>query len=206
MTAPIEIKPIETITTRLQPLRKSYKPSTNELILHEEIQELKHTLFKGVPAKITRLNKEFIAGIEQMFVVQESVVYTREDREKSAEYLMRLMLDTHADQLQIGKKKFLKTGVRLSSGTQILLTLFNLPVPHIKHLSIILVTLDFSSPKIKKHVTKSRYISLNISDDLPPEEKAYYENYYCERTKTTETLTELMTRILFDIVPPRKVA
>lgn len=187
-------------------MRTSYKPKENELILHDSIMELKQNLFKGVPSKIVRISGDLLKHVDAFLLSQDTKNYTNAQREKHAEAILKTFFAVTEHQVDSRKKRFYKTGIRFG-GSQLLVTEFVFPVPHVKQLAIVLVTLDLYDAKAKEFWMRSSFWSLNFDDDMPQELQNYYsDSVNLEPLDRTESLHEMFLRLLFDISPPKKLA
>lgn len=187
-------------------MRASYKPKENELILHAPILALKNNMFKGVPCKILRISGDLLKQVDAFLLSQDPEKFTNRQREENAEGILRTFFTLTEKQIDARKKRYYKTGIRFGH-SQLLITEFVYPVPHVKHLAVVLVTLDLYDSKDNSYWMKSSYWSLNFDDAMSQE----HQDFYSDTVNMTprqgdEDLEEMMTRLLFDIVPPRPVA
>lgn len=187
-------------------MRNSYKPKVNELIIHEPIETLRLNQFKGVPCKLLRISGELLKVIDVFLKSQDPNKVTNRGREQGAEAILRAFFELTEKQIDSRKKRFYKTGIRFDN-SQLLITEFVYPVPHVKHLSIVLVTLDLMNFKSNEYWMRSSFWSLNFDDEMPKELQDFYsETVDMKPSQPDESLEDMLVRLLFDIVPPKAIA
>lgn len=184
----------------IQNRRASYKPAASRLVLTDEIKRVQYSLFKGVQPKTLRIGGVLMDAMEEFFDSQ------RGDEERSlqsaAEKLMRAFFTSNEKNIDAKKKRFYQTGVNVK-GMQLLLTQFVYPVPHVKGISIAVVTVDFSNLKLNECRLRSSYWCLNFDPGYE-----YLEDHYSNVVKVSNIdeytpLDEVFMEMIFSIVPPK---
>lgn len=187
-------------------MRNSYKPKVDELILHAPIEELRLNQFKGVPCKILRISGDLLKSIDHFLHSQDPLKVTNRGREESTEAILRNFFNLTEKYIDARKKRYFKTGIRFDN-SQLLITEFVYPVPHVKHMSIVLVTLDLMNFKSNEYWMRSSFWCLNYDAEMPKELQDYYsENVDMQPSREDEGLEAMLIRLLFDIVPPKAMA
>lgn len=182
--------------------RTSYKPSTNELRLREEFVELRHGLFKGIPPKIIRMGGQLYKDLDELLLNSSNL---EEDEENALlQRLMRSMDEANKRHVRNSKKKHIFITGRRVGKMQILITEYVLPVPHVKGLSVSLITAELNVLGTNEYAFKSSRWGLMVDDDMNPEEREHYvKTVNLSNLQQYSSYLEIMTYIIFQITPYR---
>lgn len=186
---------------------RSYKPKLSEVKLHDELEDLRLQLFKGIEVRVTRMRGPMLEVVNDFIVAQTEEVSDSQLRERTAEKVMRAYVDNVEDMIVAGKRRFFKSGMLLKNA-QILKTVFVHPVPHVKGMSIVLATLDLLNYETKEFWMRSSFWSMYFDDNVVPFElQEYYSNHVTLESRLPgESLADTMVRLFFEVVPPQQVA
>lgn len=181
-------------------VRTSYKPTANELILREEFIELKNGLFKGVVPKLIRMSGNLYKDIDTLMYCRDE--QSDEEYEKLLQNAIRSMdVLTNPYLTDSSKKRIFLTG-RRAGKHQLLLTKYAYPVPHVKGLSINLVTIELGTLGENIYGFKSSRWGLAVDDFVTDEERDHYiSTIRLDNVNQYGTYLEMMTHIIFQVTP-----
>jgi hypothetical protein len=182
--------------------RTSYKPSANELQLREEFVELRLGLFKGIPPKIIRMGGQLYKDLDEIILTTKDLDEAQENA--LLQKLMRSMDEANKRYVRNSKKKHIFITGRRVGKLQILITEYVLPIPHVKGLSVSLVTAELNVLGTNEYAFKSSRWSLMVDDDMSPEEREHYvQTVNLSNLQYHSSYLEIMKHIIFQITPYR---
>lgn len=182
--------------------RTSYKPSANELQLREEFVELRLGLFKGITPKIIRMGGQLYKDLDEIILTTKDLDEAQENA--LLQKLMRSMDEANKRYVRNSKKKHIFITGRRVGKLQILITEYVLPIPHVKGLSVSLVTAELNVLGTNEYAFKSSRWSLMVDDDMSPEEREHYvQTVNLSNLQYHSSYLEIMKHIIFQITPYR---
>lgn len=183
-------------------VRSSYKPSANELILRDEFIELKNGLFKGVVPKLIRMSGELYNDIDVLMASTEE--QTDEEHEALLQKTLRSIDNVTNPYIHDSTKKRIFYTGRRAGKHQLLLTKHVYPVPHVKGISLTLVTVELGIIGTDIYGFKSTRWGIAVDDHVTEEERNHYiSDIRLSDVRNYETYIEMMKHIVFQVTPFR---
>lgn len=182
--------------------RASYKPSTNELQIRSEFNELRYGLFKGTVPKIVRMSGQLYTDLKELLT--SSGELEEGEEAKLLQRLMRSMDELNKRYVRNSKKKHIfYTGRRIGK-LQLFISEHVLPVPHVKGLSVTLITAELHVLGTNDYAFKSARWGLLVDDDMSQEEQNHYvETVSLKDLDHSLNYLEVMSHVIFQVTPYR---